>query len=87
MILKKNNLICAWGKNESFISYYPKEFTIKKGKDKLIRFVCHLEDLIYEPSNNLEGSYIIQIELANMETKKNPKQTVKSNVVEFEITK
>jgi len=84
--IKKDGIICIWeSKEEYFISLG--NFTIKKGKSKKYRIPLALDEMVvfdFDPEGGV-GTYTIQIDVSNVETKKVKKQMASSNIVEFQI--
>lgn len=83
LLLNKNGSLCEWDINKSFITEYLREFKVKKDKKIQLIYSCSLEDL--KSNENMSGLYSIQLELTNIETKKEKKQTIKSNIIQLEI--
>ena len=86
LLLKNNGIPCKWNEPDKFVSYYPKEIKIKKGKKETIQFICQLEDLDnFDIASVVAGSYTAQLEVTTTERKKMSKQSAKSNIVNLQI--
>lgn len=88
MILKKNGKIpIEWDDSRYQVYYEPdSKFMVKKSKEAQVKFLVPVSSmLLLGLRDNLSGNYTVQIEVSNIESKKIRKQTVLSNIVNFQI--
>lgn len=84
--IKEEGIICIWESKDKYdLNIFLGNFTIKKGKTLKYRIPLVLEEMVVFDSEGGVGNYTIQIEVSNVETKKVKKQTVLSNIAEFQI--